>query len=118
MQAELNLKGLFTFLASVLSAISFTVCIVLLAVSRARWATFKRIFLAWIVVFFSGIAVALVVGPLFKSHLLAQILGSMSVGMASVVAVVLGICHVRKANRSNEEHTLLAISPDSTPTPQ
>jgi hypothetical protein len=109
MQPELNLDGLFMFLASALGAISFTVCIVLLAGSRARWATFKQIFLGWIVVFFSGMAVALVGGPLFKSHLLAGILGSMSVGVASVAAAVLGIRHVRKVNRSYEEHTPLAI---------
>lgn len=109
MQPELNLKGLFMFLASAMGAISFTVCIVLLAMSHARWATFKQIFLGWIVVFFSGMAVALVAGLLFNSHLLAGILSSMSVGVASVVAAVLAVRHVRKVNRSYEEHTQLAI---------
>ena len=114
MQPEVNLKGLFMFIASVLSAISFTVCIVLLAVRRARWATFKQIFLVWIVVFFSGIAVALLAGPFFNSRVLAAILGSMSVGVPSVAAAVLGIRQVRNANRSSEEHSLLATSTNST----
>ena len=99
MQPQLNLKGLFAFVTGALSAISITVSIVLLFVSRARWATFKQMFFAWVVVFLSGIAVALVAGPLFNSHLLVEILSSMSFGVASVVATVLGIRHVRTASQ-------------------
>lgn len=117
MQPQLDLRGLFVFVASVMSAISITVSIVLLSVSRARWATFKHMLFAWVVVFASGIAGALVAGPLFNSRLLVEILSSVSFGVASVVATALGVRHVRKASRSEEEHTSLSINPTTLKIP-
>lgn len=111
MDPQLNLKGLFDFVGA-WSGIAFFVAIVALFVSHARWGTFKHMFLVWVTVFLSGTAMALVAGPLFHSHLLVQILTSVSWGVASVVAVVMGVRYVRKAHRSEAKHTPLAINLD------
>ena len=42
MQPQLNLNGLFIFLASAVGAISFAVAVVVLAMSRDRWETFNE----------------------------------------------------------------------------
>ena len=95
LEPQLNLNGLFVFLASVLSALSFAVAIVVVAISRDHWGTFKRMGLAWVTVFVSGIAVAMVLGHLFDSRLVTGLVTSTSIGVASATATVMGVRHVR-----------------------
>jgi hypothetical protein len=95
MQSQLNINGLFVFLASALGAISFAVAIVVLAMSRDHWGTLKTMCIWWLMVLLSGIAAASALGYLFNNRLLVGVLGSTSVGAASVVGLVMGIRHLR-----------------------
>jgi hypothetical protein len=95
LEQHLTLNGLFLFLSSALSAISFAIAVVVVAISRDHWGTFKRMCLAWLTVFGSGIAVTLFVGPLFNSRLLTGLVTSTSFGVASATATLIGIRHAR-----------------------
>jgi hypothetical protein len=95
MEPRLDLNGLFIFFSSALMAISFTVAIVVLAMSRERWGTFKKMGLTWFAVVVSGLAVAIATGYLSGSSSLAGLLTSTSLAVASIAAVVMGILHAR-----------------------
>lgn len=87
-------------LASIFACVSFMACIVALAVSPAKWETFKRMIMILASCAAGIFVMGLLAAMLLDSDLLARLTGVLLVGASPLAAATGGWFHVRAARKA------------------
>ena len=83
--------------ASVVAGLSFVACLIALAISPARWETFKRMGLTLLGWAAAILGIGWVTARLLHSMAVAEWTGALLVSSSVLAAAIAGWCHIRAA---------------------